>query len=370
MIIRNREVFSPNFVPSELPHRREEVDLFISLASAGNNVLVFGPTASGKTTVAKYAARSSKFKTIYVDSKYNQVPYTVVQEICRQLYGIEFKGYSYREVFERVRCHPAQKVVVFDDFPLLFLRKYSSETSVDSYSMLESLVDGGINVVLATYRADAYDRLPSSLLSRLNCKRIVLKSYSEREMYDILIGRASEGLYPGTWKEEYVADIASYVAKKNGNIRSAIAMLYDCAKRAENSLSESIRREDVDAVLSEEPSEVYWLEVAMSLPVHQIAVVAAVAELMETNGPGADITSGKVYSKYMEWCRRFHVTPTKYSVYASELIPYVQTMGIVLGEKTSLGRGRGITRILSLTGYLNPSSVVRRVQETLVEGII
>ncbi|MEM3361580.1 MAG: hypothetical protein QXI42_11865 [Thermoproteota archaeon] len=367
MIIKNKDVFSPSYVPSELPHRNSEVETVYGQISSGNNVLIFGPTSTGKTAVVKFVSRFSKLRMLYVDSKYNQVPFTILQEMCRQLYGTDFRGYSLREVFDRVCYHPAQKTVVFDDFPLLFIRKYSVDMSIDSLSLVESLVDRGINIVLITYRADAYDKLPQSLLSRLNSKRVVMKSYSEEEMFDILIGRAKEGLYPNTWREDHVRRISSYVARKNGNIRSAIAMLYDCARRAENSLSDRIRDEDVDAILSEEPSEVYWIEVVMSLPAHQIAVVAAIAELMDTAVPGDEITSGKVYSRYIEWCHRMGFRPTKYSVFASELIPYVQMMGIVVGEKTSLGRGRGVTRILSLTGYLNPSTLIRRIEETLLE---
>jgi len=367
MIVRNREVFSPTYVPPELPHRESEVAAVFSHISSGNNVLVFGPTSTGKTAVVKFVSRSSNIRMLYVDSKYNQVPFTILQEMSRQLYGMDFRGYSLKDVFDRVLAHPSQKVAVFDDFPLLFIRKYSSDAPIDSLSLIESLVDKGINVVLVTYRADAYDKLPTSLISRLNSKRVVMKSYSENEMFDILVGRAREGFYPNTWKEDQVAEIASYVAKKNGNIRSAIAMLYDCARRAENSLSEKIRDEDIDAILGEEPSEVYWLEVVMSLPTHQLAVVAAIAELMDKAAPGDEITSGRVYSKYMEWCQKIGVRPTKYSVFSAELIPYVQMMGIVSGEKTSLGRGRGVTKILSLTGYLNPSTLIRRIEESLVE---
>jgi Cdc6-like AAA superfamily ATPase len=119
-------------------------------------------------------------------------------------------------------------------------------------------------------------------------------------------------------------------------------------------------------VLAEEPDEVYWLEVIAALPQHQQALVAAVAEAMEKTGEEY-VVSGKVYSFYGKWCQKMGMRPLKYPVYSSELIPYLNISGIIEAEKVSMGRGKGVTRLLRLNRYISPSTVIRKALTDLVK---
>ena len=59
--------------------------------------------------------------------------------------------------------------------------------------------------------------------------------------------------------------------------------------------------------------------------------------------------------------------PLKYPVYSSELIPYLNISGIIEAEKVSMGRGKGVTRLLRLNRYISPSTVIRKALTDLVK---
>ena len=367
LIVVDPAVFTAKYVPPKLPRRDEELSKLRDAVLSGKNVFLYGQPATGKTVMTSFLGRGLKDKVryAYVDCKYQQNPYAIMQTILQQWHGRSYPGLGYGMIFDYLVTTYGEKWVVFDDFPIL--SSYIPRPGQGQpFSLIESLAEKSIRITLVTYLSNAYDDLNPSIKSRLNATRIVCRPYSEEDIFEILRDRAILGLSRDSWKSEQIAIIAEYVTRKNGNVRSAIAMLYDAAKRAEARELDVIGDEDIDAVLAEEPDEVYWLEVIAALPQHQQALVAAVAEAMEKTGEEY-VVSGKVYSFYGKWCQKMGMRPLKYPVYSSELIPYLNISGIIEAEKVSMGRGKGVTRLLRLNRYISPSTVIRKTLTDLVK---
>jgi cell division control protein 6 len=59
-LFKNKEVLRPNYIPEELPHRREQVNHLASILVAAlrgetpSNIFIYGKTGTGKTAVTKY----------------------------------------------------------------------------------------------------------------------------------------------------------------------------------------------------------------------------------------------------------------------------------------------------------------------------
>jgi len=367
VIVANPAVFTAKYVPPNIPRRDEELSKLKDAILSGKNVFLYGQPATGKTVMVSFLGRELKDRVryAYVDCKYQQNPYAIMQTILQQWHGRNYLGLGYGMVFDYLVKTYGEKWVVFDDFPIL--SSYIPRSGQGRpFPLIESLAERSVRITLVTYLSNAYDDLNPSIKSRLNATRIVCRPYSEEDIFEILRDRAILGLSRDSWKSEQIAIIAEYVTRKNGNVRSAIAMLYDAAKRAEARELDVIGDEDIDAVLAEEPDEVYWLEVIAALPQHQQALVAAVAEAMEKTGEEY-VVSGKVYSFYEKWCQKMGMRPLKYPVYSSELIPYLNISGIIEAEKVSMGRGRGVTRLLRLNRYISPSTVIRKALTDLVK---
>ena len=62
-IFRNREALSSTFIPSEFPHRDDEINSFANILKPAlygarpSNILIYGQTGTGKTAVAKFICK-------------------------------------------------------------------------------------------------------------------------------------------------------------------------------------------------------------------------------------------------------------------------------------------------------------------------
>ena len=94
-LLLNPEVFNQHYIPPELPHRKPHLDKIYACISPSLkrnkpiNVLLYGPSGTGKTTMVKYLLKEceDKFplKSIYVNCWKNNSCYSVLDEIIKQL---------------------------------------------------------------------------------------------------------------------------------------------------------------------------------------------------------------------------------------------------------------------------------------------
>ena len=67
-IFKNRESLSTSYVPSEFPHRYDEINEVANIlktafyGSRPSNILIYGQTGTGKTAIAKFICKQLKEK--------------------------------------------------------------------------------------------------------------------------------------------------------------------------------------------------------------------------------------------------------------------------------------------------------------------
>ena len=87
-IFRNREALSSTFIPSEFPHRNDEINSFANILKPAlygarpSNILIYGQTGTGKTAVAKFLCEqilekaeteNKKIHTAYINCKQTNI---------------------------------------------------------------------------------------------------------------------------------------------------------------------------------------------------------------------------------------------------------------------------------------------------------
>jgi len=95
-IFKNRESLSTSYVPSEFPHRYDEINEVANIlktafyGSRPSNILIYGQTGTGKTAIAKFICKQLKEKaknenvkinTAYINCKQTNTPYGVLTNI-------------------------------------------------------------------------------------------------------------------------------------------------------------------------------------------------------------------------------------------------------------------------------------------------
>ena len=101
-IFRNREALSSTFIPSEFPHRNDEINSFANILKPAlygarpSNILIYGQTGTGKTAVAKFICNqilekaeyeNKKIHTAYINCKQTNTPYGILANIGKTYYA-------------------------------------------------------------------------------------------------------------------------------------------------------------------------------------------------------------------------------------------------------------------------------------------
>ena len=114
-IFKNREALSSTFIPSEFPHRNDEINGFANILKPAlygarpSNILIYGQTGTGKTAVTKFisdqimqkaANEKKKIHTAYINCKQTNTPYGVLTNI----------GKTYSSEWEDVIPHAGWRI--------------------------------------------------------------------------------------------------------------------------------------------------------------------------------------------------------------------------------------------------------------------
>lgn len=119
-IFKDREAMRPDYIPSHLPHREDQVNQLGSILAPvlrgfrGSNIFIYGQTGTGKTAVVKYIlerlqSKSEEIKikliTCYVNCRLAGTDYRILASLCSSL-GIDvpFTGLATTEVLDRFKA--------------------------------------------------------------------------------------------------------------------------------------------------------------------------------------------------------------------------------------------------------------------------
>lgn len=275
--VQNISYLNSKTIPEniEIKYREDKLEKLAQLvfsAPANNsepeNLFLRGPSGTGKTLCTKYwynesvGHYDSSHKFIYINCKSASSIYSVMKKIIRKVTGdrgkiknqksmeyymnklAEGKFKTYVVILDEIdKILGGRRVVSGDD--LLYELTRSKELEYTSNGQ-------SISVVAISNKVDVKEKLCEGTQSSFGSLFLSFRPYNKEQLYEILLDRAKKGLkeekYPseGVGLEDISDSIADYVAKLDGDARTAIDILRHSAIVAKRKEREYLTLEDID----------------------------------------------------------------------------------------------------------------------------
>lgn len=361
-IFRNREVLRHDYVPDNLPHRKEQIlHLGEITAPALNgspcsNVLIYGKTGTGKTAVVKFVLNKltqkakelgSTVNVCFVNCRLAGTEYRVLATLCSNInLKVPFTGLAVGEIFDRFKENLESQGIIF----IVALDEIDALVKVRGDSLLyeltrinENLQRSKVSIIGISNDLKFKESLDPRVLSTLSEEEIVFKPYTADELLDILMERAKIAFYNDVLTEGAVKLCAALAAAEHGDARRALDLLRVAGeiaeRRGEKKIAEAHVREAQERI---EHDQVY--EAIKSLPTHSKIILLTAYFLSKFNTDRS--MTGEIYNLYSEICEQLGVSPlTQRRV--SGLINELDVLGLLNSRVISLGR-YGRTKKISL----------------------
>ncbi|MFX0123910.1 MAG: Cdc6/Cdc18 family protein [Candidatus Hodarchaeota archaeon] len=340
IIIKDETVFEPTFIPENLLHRDKEISLVAnhlksivsrSTKTSGKQLIIQGPIGIGKTVVAKhfgltlerYCQSSSdvniaKIVYFHMNCRRQRSWYLILTSILRQLVpAFPVRGFGANELLTYLVHIITERnqglLICLDEIDYLL----SESKGVDVfYSLIRhheginQNIQAQISLICVTRNPHFLNLLDSALLSSLSQRVIVFEPYTTKQLFDILLQRAQQGLYESAYSKAVLETIAS-LAFNNGDARYAIELLWRSAKVAEQEECPTINFEHVrKAQVSVFPIN---HSIITDLPPQLKRVLLALASLLNSKKNIAHVTSKELLEKYSEICKKSQERPRKHT---------------------------------------------------------
>lgn len=295
-MIRDARVLHPEFVPSDVAHRTNEVEGLstalnpVTEGEPGETTFLYGPSGSGKTCIARYVTEKLQQTVLDIETQYVNCweDYSRFKTLYRLLEGLDRTLDVHRqstpkdELLSRLREYDGSPyVVILDEVDQL----------EDKRVLYDLYRTRGLTMVLIANQPDGlFGPLDDRLRSRLRTvPRIEFGRYSEDELVAILEPRVRRGLEPDTATQEQLRSIADAAA---GDARVAIEVLRVAARQARHDGLDRVAESVIRDAVSEAKVEIRQRNVEM-LTAHQQVVYEIIADRER-------ITPSELYTAYRE----------------------------------------------------------------------
>ena len=261
-IIKAEEVLLPDYLPDGLLHRELELQALadsikpLLTRRTPNNLFIHGTSGTGKTTCVKYILKqlgehSSAVLPVYVNCWENPTQMAVYNRIVDEMrLPLPRRGLAADEIFDKimqfVKNYKKPILLVLDemdglrDDKLLYVVARANDKALS------------FGIIGLSNNKTLLSQLDMRIRTSLRFSEMEFRSYSEEQLFSILRVRAERALEPGSFDEKLLTKIARSV--EGGSARVAIERLWKSAKRAEKAGRAKIMLQDLEDILSSEPS--------------------------------------------------------------------------------------------------------------------
>jgi len=245
-IFKKEEVFYPQYIPENIPARESQIKeltyLLKPLASnkKTNNILIYGPTGTGKTLITNYVLNelceyTHNVKHIYINTIQYNTKSGIITQIAT-LFGEIFprRGIAIDEIYIRIK----EDLGKSDFWPIIVLDEIDKLNKNDASEILYDLTrmeNKGkyFTLILITNTKECIINLDQRTQSSLFLREIEFPKYTPQELKEILKERIEYGLIPDAISQDLIGYITGYAASNGGDARIGIDLLYKAAKETE-----------------------------------------------------------------------------------------------------------------------------------------
>ena len=251
-IFKDREALRPDYIPSYLPHREEQIQQVGGILAPvlrgfrGSNIFIYGQTGTGKTAVIKHildrlSNKSNEIGTklivSYINCRLVGTDYRIFASLCTSLgIDIPFTGLATNEVLDRFKedleSQKTLMIVVLDEIDAL-VKKHGDALLYDLTRINENIRSSKISIIGISNDLRFKELLDPRVLSSLSEEEVVFRPYSAPELTDILLSRAKISFIDDVLLSGTLNLTAALAAAEHGDARRAVDLLRVAGELAE-----------------------------------------------------------------------------------------------------------------------------------------
>ena len=378
-IFRNREALSSAFIPSEFPHRNNEINDFANILKPAlygarpSNILIYGQTGTGKTAVTKFICEQilekakkekKKIHTAYINCKQTNTTYSILSNIGKA-YSKEWEeeipiaGWRidkvYAEVKQKAKENGGIVILVLDEIDAL-VTKAGDDILYHVTSLNSDLENSKISIIGISNDVKFTSWLDPRVKSRLGEESLAFAPYNAPQIEEILYERSKIAFKEKVVEPLVVSYCSSKAAQEHGDVRKALDLLRISAELADREEREIVTARYVNLAQNVMEND-QVKNIISTLPIQNKATFASIIVNQGSRKNGQQ-TTGEVYETYSRICNIFKLEVlTQRRI--SNLISELDMQGLIHAKTVSLGR-QGRTKYISLAIEENQLKVVMK----------
>lgn len=378
-VIKDLHVLDFDYVPSELPHRTEQLKKLAQMfkpvfVNIGQNAFICGPVGTGKTAMTKYFCQS----LVQIARKQGKI-LEYVHINCRKrssdamvLLGVlnhfdprfPDRGFSVQEMLEILRTHlqrkDSQLLLVLDEVDALVKKGKSNLIYTLTRFNDETTKTGNTVSVIMISQKDVLADLEAAALSTFKrSNTIILEKYTRDELYDIIRQRVQLAFHANTVLTES-AELIADIASEYGDARFSIELLWKAGMYADEKHVKQVIPEHVRTAKAETYSVVTETKLK-NLGKHQLLTLLSIAKRLQKEDI-AYANTGDVEKTYAITCEEYSEDARAHTMFWNYL-KEIEQAGFIRVKPSGKGQV-GNSQYISLPDI--PAEILRNKLEQLL----
>ena len=362
-VYKEKNALRYTYLPESILHRDEEIKQVAQIlapvlrSEIPNNIMIYGSSGVGKTTVVKHVSKFLKkkaqtmnipFDYIYLNCKLQKIN-TQYRLLAHMAEGLGRKvpptglptDSVYKIVYELLNSRPTVVVIILDEIDAM---SQSSDGLYCLYRMNDELACGSkVCVVGISNDINFIEKIDGRTKSSSSREDLVFPPYNALQLKAILEQRAQIAFHEEAVRSGVIQRCAALAAQEHGDARRALDLLRVAGEIAERKGFKKVTEQQV-AEAEERIESDKVVEVVRNQPKQSQLVLWTVIELSNSTRKG--LATGDVFDNYRELCKKLAIKAlTQRRV--SDLIVELDVLGIITAKVISKGR-YGRTRKISL----------------------